>query len=100
MKYRRETTSLSSSSTLVPILNRHSSASGASPPNMSLTCLISFSCVHRAGSTQSNVFPPHSAAESPLIQTLRDRKPDFFDLLLAWGADPLRIDADTILSSY
>lgn len=48
----------------------------------------------------SNGFPPDSEGQSLLVQSLRDRKPEFFELLLAWGADPLRIDVWTILSTY
>jgi hypothetical protein len=48
----------------------------------------------------ANGFPPDSGDESLLVRTLRDRKTEFFDLLLAWGADPLRIDVWTILSTY
>ena len=39
--------------------------------------------------------------ESPLLgRTLTERKTGFFELLLAWGADPFRIDIDTILDTY
>ena len=48
----------------------------------------------------SNGFPPDSGDESLLVRSLHDRKPQFFDLLLAWGADPLRIDAWIILDTY
>jgi hypothetical protein len=47
-----------------------------------------------------NGFPPESESESLLGLTIKDRKPDFFELLLAWGADPLRVDSDTILTTY
>ncbi len=48
----------------------------------------------------SNGFPPDAGDESLLVRSLRDRKPQFFDLLLAWGADPLRIDVWTVLETY
>lgn len=48
----------------------------------------------------ANGFPLDSGDESLLDCALRDRKTEFFDLLLAWGADPLRVDVDTILGTY
>ena len=47
-----------------------------------------------------NGFPPDSGDESLLGRTLTERKTGFFELLLAWGADPFRIDIDTILDTY
>jgi len=48
----------------------------------------------------ANGFPLDSGDESLLDCALRDLKTEFFDLLLAWGADPLRVDVDTILGTY
>jgi hypothetical protein len=47
-----------------------------------------------------NGFPPDSCDESPLDLALRKRKLELFELLLAWGADPLRADLYEVLSTY
>jgi hypothetical protein len=47
-----------------------------------------------------NGFPPDSGDESPLDLALREKKLNLFELLLAWGADPLRADLYEVLSTY
>ncbi|MBK5260656.1 MAG: hypothetical protein JJE51_13790 [Thermoanaerobaculia bacterium] len=47
-----------------------------------------------------NGFPPDAGGESLLDLAIRDRKREFVDLLLTWGADPLLADAYTVLASY
>jgi hypothetical protein len=47
-----------------------------------------------------NGFPPDSGEESVLDRALRERKMELFELLLAWGADPLRADVYEVLNTY
>jgi hypothetical protein len=47
-----------------------------------------------------NGFPPDSGEDSLLVRALDERKTEFFELLIAWEADPLRVDVDTVLSTY
>jgi hypothetical protein len=47
-----------------------------------------------------NGFPADCDDESRLVRALDNRQFDFFELLLSWGADPLRVDAYSAVSSY
>jgi len=48
----------------------------------------------------ANGFPPNSEDESLLRRVLWEKQFEFFDLLVAWGADPLQVDAHTVLDTY
>jgi hypothetical protein len=47
-----------------------------------------------------NGFPADCDDESLLVRALDDRQSEFFELLLSWGADPLRVDPYTVLDTY
>jgi hypothetical protein len=48
----------------------------------------------------ANGFPPDSGDDSLLSCTLWEKQFEFFHLLVAWGADPLQVDAHTVLDTY
>lgn len=48
----------------------------------------------------ANGVPPDSGDESLLLRVLWNKQFEFFDLLVAWGADPLQVDAQTVLDTY
>lgn len=47
-----------------------------------------------------NGFPPDAGGESLVDVAIRERKREFVELLLKWGADPLLVDAYSVLESY
>ncbi|MFZ2493483.1 MAG: hypothetical protein WA208_18550 [Thermoanaerobaculia bacterium] len=47
-----------------------------------------------------NGFPPDAGGESLLDDAVRDRQEDFVELLMKWGADPLRLNPYDVLDSY
>lgn len=47
-----------------------------------------------------NGYDPNLEPRCPLDRVLRSRRWDLLDLLLEWGADPLRVDLGDLLDSY
>jgi hypothetical protein len=47
-----------------------------------------------------NGYDPNAERHSPLDAALRARRWDLVDLLLAWGADPMRVDLDAVFGTY
>jgi len=48
----------------------------------------------------ANGYDPNEERYCPLDQALRDRRFDLVDLLLAWGADPHRVDLEDLFGTY